>query len=339
MAGWAFGPNGETMVKFYVMLVFPRLSHHSNTGKLTHHRETSYALLTFLTLVVGVLLASYSASAKAASCGVPATPNCSGTYSVTAVVGGPRPTKPVIITSPSNGQTFNANPVTVEGTCPTKALVKIFKNGVLAGSVICGPSGRFSLPIDLVIGRNDLTALGFNALDQEGPTSPTVTVTLNQPAGGPGFSTELVIQSENYYRGTLPGDEVVWPVELVGGQAPYAVIIDWGDGTSDLITRLAPGGFTVKHIYKRTGGYLGSFPLIIRATDAVGHTAYLQLTTLVNSGKAGAPGATTPPVTQVTTMFPFIWPLWVLLLFMIISFWLGERREKRIMQRQFEAVA
>lgn len=321
------------------MLVFPRFSHHSHTGRLTHHRETSYALLTFLTLAVGVLLASYSVSAKAATCGVPSTPGCSGSYSVTAVVPGPRPTKPATITSPANGQAFSVNPVTVEGTCPEKSLVKIFTNGILVGSIFCGANGRFSIPVDLVIGHNDLTALSYNALDQAGPTSPTVGVTLNQPPGGFGYSTELVIQSENYYRGSQPGEEIVWPVELVGGQAPYAVSVDWGDGTSDLITRLAPGAFTVKHVYQRTGGYLGSFPLIIRATDAVGHTAYLQLTTLVNSGKAGAAGVVVSTPAQFTSMFPYIWPLWALLLFMIVSFWLGERREKGIMQRQIEALA
>ena len=326
------------MVKFQVMLVVPRYSHHSHTGRLTHHHDTSYALLTFLTLAIGVLLASYAMSVRASDCGVPATPSCEGSYDVKAVVPGPRPAKPAVITSPSTGQTFTTNPVTVEGTCPAKALIKIFSNGILVGSILCGANGRFSVPVDLVIGRNDLTALPYNTLDQEGPTSPTVTVTLNQPPGGPGFSTELIIHTENYYRGTQPGQEVVWPIELVGGQAPYAVSVDWGDGTSDLITRLAPGAFTVKHTYQQVGGYLGSYPLIIRATDSVGHTAYLQVTTLVNSGK-GVPGNTAATPAQWSSMFPFIWPLWVLLLLMIISFWLGERREKRTMQRQLEALA
>jgi hypothetical protein len=294
------------------------------------HSDAPYALLVFLMLGAGVFLASVTLGVRADTTG-------SGSYGVTAVVPAPRPTQPAIITSPTNGQTFNTNPITVEGTCPSKGLIKIFTNGILVGSILCDAGGHFKIPVDLVIGRNDLTALPYNALDQQGPTSPTVTVTLNQPPGGVGFSTELILQSVNYYRGSEPGAEITWPIEIVGGQAPYAVSVDWGDGTSDLITRLAPGPFTVKHTYKKVGtGYLGSFPLIIRATDAVGHTAYLQLTTIVNDAAAGA--------TKKATAEPFnkllvIWPLWIVLLLMIISFWLGERREKRIMERRLAALA
>jgi hypothetical protein len=190
----------------------------------------------------------------------------------------------------------------------------------------------------LVIGKNDLTALPFNALDEQGPTGNTVTVTLNEPPGGPGFSTQLLLQSVTYYRGTEVGKEISWPIEIVGGQAPYAISIDWGDGTQDLIIRQAPGTFTVKHTYTKPGkGYLGSYPLIIRGTDAAGHSAYLQLTTIVNSASASTDKKGSGKGT--TTNLLVIWPLWIVLLLMVISFWLGERREKRIMERKMAALA
>lgn len=329
---------------------------------MADHRDTSYALLVFLMLGVGVLLVSVTRAALAAD--PPADPNISRLCSeqdnqnspinpgvhnacadnnvkINAVVPPPRPDRPAIITSPTSGQTFSTNPVTVKGTCPAGALIKVFTNGILVGSVICSASGQFSVPVDLVIGRNDLTALPFNTLDQQGPTGNTVTVTLNQPPGGPGFSTELLLQSENYYRGTTPGQEITWPIEIVGGLAPYAVTVDWGDGTQpDLITRLAPGPFTVKHTYTKVGtGYLNTFPLIIRATDAAGHTAYLQLTTIVNpatgSTTKGSAAANSGPLNKLIV----IWPLWIVLLLMIISFWLGERREKHIMEKRLAALA
>jgi hypothetical protein len=305
-----------------------RYSHHRHTGRLRPHHETSYALLFMVALCLGVGLAGCSVATQAATEG-------QGGYDVKAVVAGARPTGQAIITNPTTGQTFETNPITVEGTCPDRTMVKIFKNGVLAGSVICDPNRRFSLQIDLVVGKNDLTALAFNNQDQAGPDSPVVTVTLNVPAGGPGFSTELILHSINYYRGAKPGQEVVWPVELIGGQAPYAVLFDWGDGTSDLTTRTAAGSFELKHVYTKPGGYLGAFPLIIRATDAAGHTAYLQLTTIINESAAASQPATTPP--QWGSML-LAWPLWVALVLMIVMFWLGEWREKRKLMARMRTV-
>lgn len=312
------------------MLAKPRLSPHRHTGRLRPHPETSYALLVFVLLLAGLVLLGTSLQALAAST------SGSGQYGVSAVVSGARPTKPVVITSPSNGQVFQTNPVTVAGTCQPATLVKIFKNGILAASVLCDGSGHFSIPLDLLIGQNVLTGVSYNANDLSGPDGTPVTVTLNAPPGGLGFSTELIIQSSNYYRGVQPGDSLTWPIELVGGQAPFAVNVDWGDGSSDLITRLAAGPFTVSHTYKKVGtGYLNSFPLIIRATDAAGHTAYLQLTTIVNQSTA------VTNATKASTSFNLVvlWPIWIVLVLMVVSFWLGERREKRIMERKIEVMA
>ncbi|HEY2003918.1 MAG TPA: hypothetical protein VGH44_02275 [Candidatus Saccharimonadia bacterium] len=337
------------------MLVFPRLNH-KLSGRLSDHRDTSYALLVFMLLVAGLFLGSITRSALAVDPSVlcseqdnqnsPINPGvhnacADNNINVNAVVPPPRPSKPAIITSPTGGQSFSTNPVTVTGTCPAGALIKVFTNGILVGSVICSASGHFTVPVDLVIGRNDLTALPFNTIDQQGPTGNTVTVTLNEPPGGPGFSTELLLQSENYYRGTTPGQEITWPIEIVGGQAPYAVSVDWGDGTTDLITRLAPGPFTVKHTYQKVGtGYLNTFPLIIRATDGAGHTAYLQLTTIVNPAKgATTSGSGASNNNSALNKLIVIWPIWIVLLLMIISFWLGERREKHIMEKRLAALA
>jgi hypothetical protein len=332
-------------VRIQIMLVFSRYKQGTGAVRLTHHRDMSYALLVFVMLGAGTLLASFSWPAHADTpCKTTSSPKalssqsgCSDAYTVTAVVPGPRPTREAIITSPVNGQSFSANPVNVSGTCPAKALIKVFTNGILVGSVLCIADDTFTVPVDLVIGHNDLTALPYNTTDEVGPTSPTVSVTLNEPVGAFGFSSELVLQSENYYRGSQPGQEITWPIDIVGGEAPYAVNIDWGDGTSSLITRLAPGPFTLTHTYAEVGtGYLGSFPLIIRATDSVGHTAYLQLTTIVNSAKASTNNAS---AAQSTSKLLLIWPIWIVLLLMIISFWLGERREKRIMERRLAALA
>jgi hypothetical protein len=303
-----------------------KLSHNGHTGRLRPHRESSYAALVFVMLIVGVVMAAAGQSVSAATQG-------GGAYNVFAIVAGPRPTSPATITTPSSGQSFATNPIAVAGTCPSKSLVKVFSNGIMVGSVLCDASNHFSLQIQLLVGANALTALPYNTNDDAGPISPTVNVTLTQSPGAPGFSTELLLQSVNYYRGSLPGQEVVWPITIVGGTAPYAVSFDWGDGTSDLITRTTAGPFSLSHVYKKPGGYLGSYPLIIRASDNAGRTAYLQLTTIVNDATGSASSGKIITKTQIQWLL--VWPIWVVLLLMILSYWLGERREKKKLLRKF----
>src|SRR5262245_21479136 len=120
------------------MLVFPRLSHHSLTGRLVVHRSTSYAALVFLMLGVGLMLTSVTWPTRADTCGGVGFTSCQGSYVVAAVVPPPRPSQPAIITSPTTGQSFATNPVTVVGTCPAGAIIKVFSNGIVVGSVICG---------------------------------------------------------------------------------------------------------------------------------------------------------------------------------------------------------
>ena len=110
------------------------------------HGETSFAALIFVLLCVGVVLIAAGQAANAATTG-------GGSYGVQGVVAAPRPTSPATITSPSSGQTFQTNPVQVTGTCPTSSLVKVFSNGVLVGSVICGSDRRFALQIQLLVAK------------------------------------------------------------------------------------------------------------------------------------------------------------------------------------------
>lgn len=312
-------------------MVLPRVSHHRHSGRLRPHHETSYALLVFLILLAMMITAMFALATQAATSG-------GGQVAITAVVTGPRPTTPALITSPVNGQSFSTNPITVSGTCPARTLVKIFKNGILAGSGVCDANRHFSLQLDLVVGANALTALAFNGNDLSGPDSPAVNVTLNPSSVPFGFSSELLLQSVNYYRGAEPGDQITWPVEIVGGVAPYAVTFDWGDGRPvDLLTRTAPGPFNLNHTYNKVGGYLGAFPLIIRATDSVGHTAFLQLTSIINAPTGNAKAGRTFTLPTINLMM--VWPILIILLFMVLCFWLGERREKHLMQRQMEAAS
>ena len=69
----------------------------------------------------------------------------------------------------------------VSGTCGPGLLVKLFNNNQLIGSASCELDGTFRINLSLSVGKNILTALNYDTLDQAGPTSPSVIVLVITP--------------------------------------------------------------------------------------------------------------------------------------------------------------
>src|SRR6266550_3261904 len=100
----------------------------------------------------------------------------------------------------------------------------------MSGSAICTGSRIFELQIDLFPGKNDLTAHSFNINDNEGPVSAITTVYYDIPAPSSGQTPNpLILKTAFIYKGYYVNQEVDWPLEISGGNKPYAFNIDWGD--------------------------------------------------------------------------------------------------------------
>jgi len=69
-----------------------------------------------------------------------------------------------------------------------------------------------------------------------------------------------------------PGQQWQWDVTL-GGQAPFTVVIDWGDGATQQLDRADGGQFTISHTYQKAGTYQP----VVRVTDKNGMSASHQL--------------------------------------------------------------
>jgi hypothetical protein len=278
-----------------------------------------------LLLVVGVLS---SGQAQAAP-NFPAQTG-SGSIGLEGTISTAAPKQAATISTPSNGATFSTLPVTVTGLCPTGLLVKIFSNNVFVGSVNCD-KGSYSIQIDLFGGQNQLVARVYDALDQAGPDSNTVTVTYNDPQFT-GVVNQLFLTSLFAERGAPPGSELSWPIILSGGSAPYAISVDWGDGSPpDLISQSFAGTFTIKHTYKSAG----IFKVIVKATDAKGNTALLQLTAVATGAisKTDKADATGGSITKVIIIW---WPVLLMLPLIVASYWLGRRSELYTLRKTLE---
>ena len=279
-----------------------------------------------LVLCVSLLSAQVHAAAP------PAVNPQTGSAGLQGTVPTPAPTTAPTIATPTNGQTFNRMPVTVGGLCAAGLLVKVFANNVFIGSVMCA-NGSYTVQVSLLDGRNDLVARQFDNLDQPGPDSNIVTVTYNNNQFATSGIPLLTLSSIYARRGANPGEQLIWPMSINGGTAPYAVSVDWGDGSPPkLYSEPFSGTFTTSHVYNSPGTYV----VVVKATDKNGQTAYLQLVGQANgavtqSGKDDSGKSDTQIIVRV------IWiPAAFLIPLIVLAFWLGRRYELAVLRKRLE---
>ncbi len=319
--------------------VYGHLSHRSYTGKRLAKQHTNYPILLFLLLCLGVFMIGLSLRARAEDVSVNATSN------------GPPPPAPAIITSPAEGTRFTTVPITVNGTCPARFMVKLYRNDVFSGAVLCALDNTFQIQTDLFDGANDLRARVFNAVEDEGPTSPTIRVYYDRPVtpqtptspttpastSSPSAGIEpLIIKADNLYKGYYTGDEISWPLDIIGGTAPYALNIDWGDGNTSIFSRKQSGAFSIHHVYAAAGPKQDSYIIKLTASDINDSKTFLQLTVIVhdkNNVAVATPGSTSSRG-GVPSVF---WPIYGMTFLMALSFWLGQRREFLRLKPQLRA--
>jgi len=151
------------------LLRYLRLVEHKHTGKVLSHRHTSHASLFLILLVLGFFLYISDRVAGAAQ-------TTSSSVNVGLVVPGPAPSIGASITSPKTDTTVKSPLLTVDGTCAQGTLVAIHIDNTLAGSTVCTNAGIFKIEVQLHKGKNALTALNFDNLNQPGPVTDAVEV-------------------------------------------------------------------------------------------------------------------------------------------------------------------
>ncbi|MFZ1484038.1 MAG: PKD domain-containing protein [Candidatus Saccharimonadales bacterium] len=261
-------------------------------------------------------------------------PEQEGATGLTGRVPGNAPTRGATIANPVNGRTFTSTPITISGLCSGDVLVKVFSNNIFVGSAQC-ERGSFSMQTDLFSGSNALIARVYDALDQAGPDSNTVTVNF-QDGQFSDFNQRVSLTSSIAKNGAAVGSQLSWPIILSGGTGPYAISVDWGDGTSaDLKSVSFAGTINITHIYKSAGIYR----VIVKATDSKGTIAFLQLVG-VGSGpvtqSAGQSNSTTGANGGGSTTKYIWWPILLMLPLILATFWIGKKYELVAIRRQIE---
>ncbi|MDX2776455.1 PKD domain-containing protein [Streptomyces caniscabiei] len=225
----------------------------------------------------------------------------SGDITVDGVVSGPPPATAPTIEEPAPNTTFSTKSATIKGSCIAGLIVKVYRNNFFAGSALCQPDGTYSLSIDLFVGENTLVTRQFDSSGQASPDSNTVAVfytpqttpvlpdTSRVPIGpGPALPPDtpaiaqfqLIIDYDYTLQSIYTGTPFYLPVKFTGGTGPYAVNVNWGDGTNDVFSRNDTEPFTIDHTYQKAGYYT----VTIKVSDSKGEQASLQFV-LLASGK------------------------------------------------------
>lgn len=313
-----------------------KLKSRYHSGRLRPHEYTSYVPLAIMVFFVGIILAATTVSSFA-SANTP--PPQADSVSLSGTMPEKPPTTGATITSPSNQSSFNASPITVSGTCPKNTLVEIFKNGIFAGSTPCDNSGSFSVQIDLLYGQNKLTATDYDVLNQAGPSSGGVNVTytahppLISSLSNVNFTnTQLILETDAVYRGVFPGQTLNLPINIIGGAGPFAINVVWGDNKNQVLPSSNNTTINASHVYAKPGVY----KITIQGSDSQQHIAFLSVAAIINgqpSAAAGASGSTSSGSNSLTGKILVLWPLYAIAATLVISFWMGEVREKKLMDR------
>lgn len=155
---------------------------------------------------------------------------------------------------------------------------------------------------------------------------PTFTIRVDPTIPGlfrPAPTSPLVIHATYRYQTHYQGELWNWDVSISGGKPPYKVTIDWGDGTTSNRDRDDSQLFTISHNYKDAGTYRPT----IRVVDAGGTsntTSVLQLLAIVKPSNGAPIVSATTPASGITNYLWLIWPTYLAILLMVLSFWLGE---------------
>ncbi len=306
--------------------------HHS--GRLRPHEQTSYGILAILVVIVGIVLASFTVSTHALASPGPQA----GSIGLTGTMPEKPPVTAATITTPSNAQQFANTPITVSGSCPINTLIEIFSNNIFIGSTPCSSNNTYTIQVDLLYGSNSLTATDYDVLNQAGPTSNKVNViyTAQAPLTASlqniNFNgTQLLLNTSAVYRGAFPGQKINVPISIIGGVGPFALNVEWGDNTNQVLSSSNNSTVNATHAYSQPGTY----KITIQASDSQGRVAFLDVAAIIN-GQSISLASTSPK--SPTDTFLILWPLYAISATLVVGFWLGEMREKHILANVYSSV-
>jgi hypothetical protein len=271
------------------------LQHHHHTGKVLHHRHTSYRSIAVILLLAGVFMGGLAIMQRVTA----------ESLAIYVTVHVPRPRTPAIISLPADRTTTPGGDTLIAGSCPIlspQAVVVIYIDTAAVGSAVCDANNNFGLSTSLAAGPHTITATATSIDNDAGPASDPVHVT-TQPVvtktPAPALpAAKLTLDSPFTTIGT--SRDVTWTGTITDSGSSYKLQLDWGDGTYDSYS-VKPGPQQLRHHYTNLAAYNVTFGL----SDTSGNYQHTQLAAALSSSAfpaAAASGTTSASTTKTATI-------------------------------------
>jgi len=298
------------------------LQHHEHTGKLLHHRHTSYHALAIVLVIAGLFIVALGMVSRAAA----------DDFGVAAMVAAPLPTTPPIISSPGTDATISGSSALVTGSCPVvtpQAVISISVDGKVVGTSACDTQNDFSVPASFSAGTHHLFATALNITGQTGPSSrPQSFNSKGKLAPGISiFGTQPFIYANS--------KDVSWDGAIgTTGQGTEFVHVDWGDDAQSNVTVQA-GVQHLSHHYAS----LVPHNILVAASNSTGNASSKQFaeTTFARYAPVALVSSTTPSP-PVTSTILGLYGLYLTALAATGIFWLEAKHAARHQHAAVSAV-
>lgn len=233
-------------------------------------------------------------------------------------------------------QQASVNP-TISGVAPPFSdIVVTFHSDVMTCKTKADARGWWSCTLDfnLPLGTHHVD---ITATTPEGKVLNFPTFQIRVVPGLPSLLKHvpaLLVSSEYQFQTHYIGQPFTWSMGLTGGTPPYTVVIDWGDGSGSTLTRSDGSVFSLQHAYPEVKTYR----VLVKMTDAKGAVATMQLSAVVKGQASGlASLANNGPLAglfaQTRQYLWIVWPVYIAVVLMVFSYWLGERE---VYERMFK---
>lgn len=293
-----------------------KLSHHKHTGRRLPRQHTSHGALLVITLAAGVMMAFATNSTLEAQ-----SRSLGQSVSVSGVVPAAPPEEAATITQPL---LINIDSLTITGGKPRDSIVEIYSNNLLAGAGGCR-TDYYTVKITPQYGSNSIVAKVVDNLGQYGPDSGTASVVYFPKEK---LEPQFLLSGSSKYFGLQVNEKYILRLKIIGGKAPYAISVDWGDNKeNDLVVQRNSDEVNFSHRYDSSGCY----SIIIQGEDNRGAKAYFRTVVYISPLAGGAlsnTGAAFANIGAIPTL-GLLWPLYLLALACVATFWLGEKYQLR----------